>query len=79
MAPAHPEAIVMTRAVRWLACFTGPLLTVLISASCGFVIGFAVSAVPPTPEPHLSAGDRTSLQRLPSHMVPAGSGPPAGP
>jgi hypothetical protein len=34
---------VMGRAVNRLARYTGPLLIVLISASCGFVIGVAVS------------------------------------
>lgn len=33
----------------WLARFTGPLLIVMASASCGFVIGVAVSAAPTTP------------------------------
>ncbi|EKX62201.1 putative lipoprotein [Streptomyces ipomoeae 91-03] len=39
----------MGRAVARLARFTGPLLIVLISASCGFVIGVAVSIAPATP------------------------------
>lgn len=39
----------MRRAVGWLARFTGPLLIVMVSASCGFVIGVAVSTVPSTP------------------------------
>ncbi|MEY2241484.1 hypothetical protein ACFYW8_43665 [Streptomyces sp. NPDC002742] len=37
------------RAMGWLARFTGPLLIVVISASCGFVLGVAVSAVPSSP------------------------------
>lgn len=39
----------MGRAVGWLARFTGPLLIVMISASCGFMIGVAVSTVPSAP------------------------------
>jgi hypothetical protein len=39
----------MRRLTGWLARFTGPLLIVMISASCGFVIGVAVSTVPPPP------------------------------
>ncbi len=33
----------MDRAMNRLARYTGPLLIVLISTSCGFVIGVAVS------------------------------------
>ncbi len=39
----------MSRAVARLARYTGPLLIVLISASCGFVVGIAVSAAPAGP------------------------------
>lgn len=39
----------MGRLMSWLARFTGPLLIVMISASCGFVIGVAVSALSPAP------------------------------
>ncbi len=39
----------MGRAVSRLARYTGPLLIMLISASCGFVIGFAVAAAPNGP------------------------------
>jgi hypothetical protein len=39
----------MRRFTGWLARFTGPLLIVMISASCGFVIGITVSAPPSTP------------------------------
>lgn len=39
----------MRRAVDWLARFTGPLVIVLISASCGFVIGVAVATAPSPP------------------------------
>lgn len=39
----------MGRAVDWLARFTGPLLIVIIFASCGFVISIAVSASPSSP------------------------------
>lgn len=38
------------RAVNRPARYTGPLLIVLISASCGFVIGVAVSTPRPAPE-----------------------------
>ncbi|MET7445265.1 hypothetical protein [Streptomyces sp. NPDC005508] len=31
--------------VAWLARYTGPLLIVLVSASCGFVIGVTASTV----------------------------------
>ncbi|MFD7408604.1 hypothetical protein ACFV7R_39540 [Streptomyces sp. NPDC059866] len=37
------------RIVSWLARYTGPLLIVLISASCGFVIGVAVATAPAAP------------------------------
>lgn len=36
----------MGRVMGWLARFTGPLLIAMISASCGFVIGVAISTVP---------------------------------
>lgn len=39
----------MGRAVDWLARLTGPLLIVMISASCGFVIGIAVATAPSSP------------------------------
>lgn len=39
----------MGRAVDWLARFTRPLLIVIISASCGFMIVVAVSAIPSYP------------------------------
>lgn len=40
---------VMGRAGSRLARYTGPLLIVLISASCGFVIGVAVATAPASP------------------------------
>lgn len=40
---------VMGRAVNRLARYTGPLLIVLIAASCGFVIGVAVATAPASP------------------------------
>lgn len=39
----------MGRAVSRLARYTGPLLIVLIAASCGFVIGVAVATAPTSP------------------------------
>jgi hypothetical protein len=39
----------MGRAVSQLARYTGPLLIMLISASCGFVIGIAVAIAPNSP------------------------------
>ncbi len=42
-------AAVMGRAVGRLARFTGPLLIVMVSASCGFMIGVAVSIASPSP------------------------------
>ncbi|MGW1267420.1 hypothetical protein [Streptomyces sp. NPDC002491] len=43
------RACAWRRCTGWLARFTGPLLIVMISASCGFVIGVAASALPLTP------------------------------
>lgn len=43
------RACTWRRCTGWLARFTGPLLIVMISASCGFVIGVAASALPLTP------------------------------
>ncbi|MEV5381663.1 hypothetical protein [Streptomyces sp. NPDC052721] len=39
----------MGRVVSRLARYTGPLLIMLISASCGFVIGVAVATSPALP------------------------------
>lgn len=39
----------MGRAASWFARYTGPLLITLISASCGFVIGVAVSIAKVSP------------------------------
>lgn len=44
-----PGEAVNGRTMSRLARYTGPLLIVLISASCGFVIGLAVSTAPPSP------------------------------
>ncbi len=41
---AHLAADVMGRAVGWLARFTGPLLIVMVSGSCGFLLGVAVAS-----------------------------------
>jgi hypothetical protein len=34
----------MRRAVDWLARFTGPLMIIMISGSCGFVLGVAAAS-----------------------------------
>lgn len=41
---AHLAADVMGPAVGWLARFTGPLLIVMVSGSCGFVLGVAAAS-----------------------------------
>lgn len=33
----------MRRAIAWLGQFTGPLLIIMISGSCGLVIGFTLA------------------------------------
>ena len=39
----------MRRAVGWLARFTGPLLIIIVSGSCGFVLGVAAASGPALP------------------------------
>lgn len=39
----------MRPAVDWLARFTGPLLIVMISGACGFVLGVAAASAPVLP------------------------------
>lgn len=36
----------MRRAIAWLGKFTGPLLIIMISGSCGLVIGFTLASGP---------------------------------
>ncbi|MFI1166389.1 hypothetical protein ACH4UM_23025 [Streptomyces sp. NPDC020801] len=46
---AHLAARVMRRVVSWLALFTGPLLIIMVSGSCGFVLGVAAASGSPLP------------------------------
>lgn len=34
----------MRQAITWLGQFTGPLLIIMISGSCGLVIGFTLAS-----------------------------------
>jgi hypothetical protein len=34
----------MRRVVVWLARFTGPLMIIMVSGSCGFVLGVAAAS-----------------------------------
>jgi hypothetical protein len=46
---ADLEAVVMRRVVRWLGRSTGPLLIIMVSGSCGFVLGAALASAPSHP------------------------------
>ncbi|WP_405671835.1 hypothetical protein [Streptomyces sp. NBC_01530] len=46
---ARLEALVMRRTLGVLARFTGPLMIVMISGSCGFVLGVTFASSPALP------------------------------